>query len=206
MKFFGRKLIVLTNVEQIQLQNWIAETANIAANSASRKIRDKPPNTEVVEVKSGMLGWDATSSGGKITISRDCLSAPVVIRRYLIAHELGHEEGKHPWITVGAAMCMFLPILVCAAPKGWIPSVSSLPLPLKIALAIAFVIGIVGIGLYRFSMLFEWNADKRAARMIGTAGMIQGATSVQQKRVDSTKFYNNKISKLSGGSPSMWRA
>ena len=201
----------LTPTELIELNIWQNELKSLAANSSSERIRNNPPKLLVKMSQSAK--WQATASWGLILVSRDCLmpppaplaagqpamltvGVPAIARRYLLAHELGHEEGLHPSITTVATFMMIVPV-------GFF-NASTHHCALLAMLIILFVLGIAILVLQKTTMLFEWNADDRGAQMAGRQDMIDGATIVQTNRPqDQAAFYASKLDKLNGKRPSM---
>lgn len=102
----------LSPIEQQHFQLWATEIQAIAAKSKSKGLAKKPPRLVVIRLPQDAGALHASTDGGKLMISRDVLPACPDLRRYFIAHELGHVEGRHPWISFGAAAVAMLPVVL----------------------------------------------------------------------------------------------
>ncbi|MGC4077737.1 MAG: hypothetical protein QM702_12055 [Rubrivivax sp.] len=193
----------LSPVEQQQFQLWTADIQAIANKSTSASLARKPPRLTIVPLTQGATTHHASTTGDKFMISPDLLPACADLRHYFIAHELGHAEGRHPLITAASPV-------IGAAPFGY----------LSIATQHLGGIGPVGFGIgsvmlaasaitmlaYARTMVFEWDADRRGARMIGEQNMLAGIALAKGLRAPaSSAFYDNKRDRLMGKRPSLWK-
>lgn len=169
----------------------------IASKSACLRLSKRPPKLRVVPTPTKPHSEGASTEGGNVIITRGLLPVPVALRAYFLAHELGHVEGGHHWITFG-----IVPMVLCG-----IPAILGGPnsLALRCFLGSVSVFGIaVGIAYIR-TMIFEWDADRRGARLTSVAQMLQGIVLVQAIRpVGLQAFYANKAAKLQGTPASIW--
>jgi len=145
----------------------------------------------------------ASTDGKNFNVTRDLLPAALSLRRYMVAHELGHIEGLHPRITFIGGICAGLPLLMIKPYHDkWLGS-HAFDIGM-IAVAIG-ALGFVVILAKMFTMLFEWDADRRAARMTTVQTMLNGTMLIEQIRGAHTKpFYDNKRARLLGQHCSIW--
>lgn len=145
----------------------------------------------------------ASTDGQNFNITRDLLPAAVNLRRYMVAHELGHVEGLHPRITFIGAICAGLALLTIKPyHEGMF---GSFAIPIGIAAIALGILGLVAIFAMSFTMLFEWDADRRAARMTNVPTMLNGTLLIEQIRGAHAKpYYDNKRARLLGQPCSIW--
>lgn len=196
----------LSPIEQQHFQLWATEIQAIAAKSKSKGLAKKPPRLVVIRLPQDAGALHASTDGGKLMISRDVLPACPDLRRYFIAHELGHVEGRHPWISFGAAAVAMLPVMYWSASARWFGGNSAAEIAVESLLVLSCVLTLT---LYLKSMLFEWDADRRAARMLGpngVAAMLSGIALVKPLRgAPLATFYDSKRDRLLGKRPSVWK-
>lgn len=175
----------------------------MAAAQSGRSLSRRLPRLKIGPTRNNSLGWDAWTTGSELLVSRDCLAAPSKVRRYLLAHELGHIDGRHSAITGSAGMAFAAPLLWTFVSAIQRSNGHSTPDgDLGWALAAFFAAGFAILFINYATMLFEWSADRRGAGMIGAPAMITGIKALQKKRNKSDRrFYANKIYKLRGRRP-----
>jgi len=197
----------LSNAENAAISIWLRDLDTLLGRS---QIRVRRPFITLKVVENRATQMDPSANWLTITITRDCLTlvAPTGpdadLRKYFLAHELGHVEGQHTAISMLGALCIipgFLWLMQALAPK--------VNFPWSSLFWFNFALGVLGtlvIIAYQQSMLFEWNADKRGARITSSADMEQGITEVlQYRKIEDHPYYQNKSDKLSGGEPSFWK-
>jgi Zn-dependent protease with chaperone function len=105
-----------------------------------------------------------------VIVSKELLDWPAHVRRYVLAHELGHVARKHhrPFGMSIFFLCGLL-ALVDFGPYVHLP-VPVLVFSFFTALFIAFPMVLV----VRCSLLFEYDADKVACELVGKDEVIRG--------------------------------
>ncbi|MCY4753577.1 M48 family metalloprotease [Pelomonas aquatica] len=150
------------------------------------------PGISVVETTSSS-GFQANTSWRTIFIDRAALRSSSEARRYLLAHELGHLEGWHSVITVCAGLFIVLGI------AGAIRSAAAGNLLSAALFALASFAALAVLWMYAKTMVFEWEADRRGARMLGRDEMLRGMDQVAASRLSSQQsYYECKRRKLNG--------
>lgn len=120
------------------------------------------------------------------------------LRRHFIAHELGRYEGRHPSITFWPAIFFLLGTagvyIVRNSSYSWARSVGITGILCLLALT-----GGASLLARYTTMWFEWEADRRAGRMVGVQAMLDGIDLVIPLRQPvSNAYYINKKSRLQG--------
>ncbi len=186
----------LTTAEKVQLTLWMNDIAAIAGNSVSGRVRNREPRLRVHPIPQEGDGHAAWTTGEWINISRDLLAADPKLRRYLIAHELGHDEGWHDAIGFAAAIAVAFGLgttISLLSLAAIVPSLQSASVTL---MGVATIAG-------RKTMCFEWEADRRGARMTSVQAMTDGIDLVIPLRSPNLRaFYSNKKERLNGLKPS----
>ena len=195
---FKKKTDLNTN-EIIQLDVWKIEIGNCALKSSYRRLSRKPPAIKVIETENNK--FEIHTTGEKFVISRNFLFVPTAARKYLIAHELGHIEGRHPRITFSGAL-LSAPLLVSifCVPlhhylHGWVLYSYSFCALLSIRIIYCF----------GFTMIFEWDADWRGARMTSVNDMANGMNALAVFRNNQSQYYPDKINHLNGPYTGLWK-
>lgn len=194
----------LSATEQALFQVWASDIQAIAQRSTRPSIALDPPVLKILSTPTKGDTHIAFTDGASFSIARDLLSEPIGLRHYMIAHELGHAEGFHPWFTFGALIGLTLGAAAFGPiSSGKLGSHAVIASITAIAIAVAgFLIAIAKTK----SMLFEWDADRRAARMVTVPTMINGIALIEKIRGLHTKpFYDNKRARLLGNPSSIWQ-
>lgn len=169
---------------------WEGRLKELASKSSNPLVRGVTPKLVVKDKP----GFNAHTGWHSIVISKDLLGVSPEIRDYILAHELGHIEGSHGYITT-----TITPLLPFGAFLG-------LALHFKLGIsAVAAILwttpfciaGLIVAILYSKSMIFEFNADRRGARLIGTQEMVDGIKQLGTLK-RSLDIYQSKIDHLSG--------
>ncbi|RQO58509.1 hypothetical protein DBR47_12425 [Paucibacter sp. KBW04] len=199
----------LNPLEQAQLLDWTKEIRELALRSRSKSLAKAAPRLVIIELNAGIsksLTHQASTNGRDFTISRDMLPINANLRRYFIAHELGHVEGHHSLVSSAGVILALLSIALMSA---YVKLFSGNPKSVLSFAGPLIVVGIATAIAYDKSMLFEWDADRRAARMLGptgTAEMLAGIALIKALRSPSMNaFYDNKRDRLQNKKPSIWQ-
>jgi Zn-dependent protease with chaperone function len=105
----------------------------------------------------------------KIVVAEAALEFPPEIRRYLLAHELGHVAKAH---AQGQTIALAV-VLLCAAPS-LVAHHAHLPAVFKLVCALIFFGAALYFSRLAFTYAAEYEADEIAMRLIGRRQVVYG--------------------------------
>jgi hypothetical protein len=190
----------LTQTEESATVIWQQELTKLLAKS---RIRLRRPLIHMKVIENGNTAMDPSADWLTLKITRDCLTLVATtgvdaeLRRYFLAHELGHIEGQHTEITVLGGfgiLAGFMALLSLLTPQFQYPWQSY-----SWYMLAAGALGLAAVIAYSRTMYYEWAADRRGARMTSKADMLKGMVAVlQYRKKEDESYYKNKSDKLSG--------
>jgi hypothetical protein len=178
----------LTPAERQELRDWRQECSAFAAQSDSWRLNRFRPKVFVLENKGHY-----TRTNGHIFITRDLLNIGTEERHYFLGRDLGAIEGYHHWMGLAATVLSLLCLV------GLLFAVTEENMTWSLIWGISFLFWAPLMYLYRFTMFFEWDVDRRGARLVGKEAYERGMTYVAVLRGPRhTDRYANKLAKLQG--------
>ena len=204
MKIIPVPFASLSQTEQAQFNNWLSDIRAVGNKSKRKRLASSPPELLVFDNGAPLGSHHASTTGNHFRITRDLLPVAVDLRRYFVAHELGHIEGFHPLITSFSGIAFTLSfatglILLNAQRSG-----SSHPFLSAICLSLC-IASLAVLLIYNYTMWFEWDADRRGARMIGARAMTTGINLLMPIRGPALRtYYSKKKRRLAGLQASHW--
>lgn len=181
----------LSPAEQAAFAFCQATLAAAASSARSTSLRRAPPRLLVTPADASDA-YGAKTFGDRIELRADCLGAPRIALRYLVAHELGHVDRRHPKVTAAALLSVVAWALALSFPPQW--SAALRPFAWWSA-PLAFS-GSIWLAVDSLTMLVEWDADRRASQLTSLEDMHQGMLAMKGLRPGQGRAYDDKIRRL----------